>query len=222
MRYLTARFDLPNDLRHPMQAFIESTDAVRREELLAWNLSGTERVEYALFYVEGEIDAYRRAIETVESIAWYDLTPVGETSFYSYVCQETRREDERWRAAFARRDLVVVPPITYDAEGVMGCTIVGAGEDLRALLDDLPTAIDVTVERLGEYDHRHGTITEGVTDRQFEVLAAAVRLGYYETPRTATLDDVAAAAECAPSTASNHLGKVEGKVLGRLVGDRAK
>lgn len=222
MRYLTARFDLPRELRHPMQEFVRTTDAIRREELLAWNLSGTENTEYALFYVDGEIDAYRRAIDAVESIAWYDLTPVDETSFYSYVCQATRAADERWRAAFARRDLVVVPPITYDIEGVMGCTIVGAGEDLRALLDDLPATIDVTVERLGEYDHRHGTITQGVTDRQFEVLAAAVRLGYYETPRTATLDDVATAADCAPSTASNHLRKVEEKVLGRLVESRAR
>jgi predicted DNA binding protein len=145
----------------------------------------------------------------VDSIAWYDLTPVSETSFYAYVCQETRAADERWRAAFARRDLVVVPPITYDAASVMGCAIVGGAADLRALLEGLSAAIDMTVERLGEYDHRYGTITEGVTDRQLAVLGTAVELGYYDTPWTATLREVAAAADCAPSTASNHLRKTE-------------
>jgi predicted DNA binding protein len=221
MRYLMARFDLPRELRHPMQEFVRTTEAVRRLELLAWHLLEGEEIEHALFYVEGDLDPYREAIENVESIPWYDLTPVGESSFHAYVRQETRAADERWRTAFAHRELVVVPPITYDGEGVMSCTVVGNQADLQALLDGLPAAVNVTVERLGEYDRRHGTIAEGMTDRQFEVLAAAVRLGYYETPRSATLEDVAAAVGCAPSTASDHLRKTESRVLRRLVTDRA-
>ena len=209
MRYLEARFDLPGD-PPSLDAGVHPAD--RRDPswgVVGWHLRREAAVEYALFYFEGEISPYRRAIEGVDSIAWYDLTPVSETSFYAYVCQETRAADERWRAAFARRDLVVVPPITYDAASVMGCAIVGGAADLRALLEGLSAAIDMTVERLGEYDHRYGTITEGVTDRQLAALGTAVEFGYYDTPRTATLREVAAAAGYAPSTTSNHLRKTE-------------
>lgn len=54
--------------------------------VVGWHLRREAAVEYALFYFEGEISPYRRAIEGVDSIAWDDLTPVSETSFYAYVC----------------------------------------------------------------------------------------------------------------------------------------
>jgi predicted DNA binding protein len=38
-------------------------------------------------------------------------------------------------------------------------------------------------------------------------------LGYYETPREATHEDVAAELECAPNTATEHLQKGEAKLV---------
>jgi len=50
------------------------------------------------------------------------------------------------------------------------------------------------------------------------VLVAAVEAGYYDTPRRATQEDVAAAVDCSPATAGEHLRKVERAVFGALVG----
>ena len=215
MRYLDVTLDLPPALRHPMDEFLRSSPAIEREELLAWNLSA-EDVEYALFYVDGEIEAYRQEIRAVDSIREVTLTPIDERSFYSYVCQETREEEEAWRRAFARRSLVVVPPLEYDERGVR-LTVVGASADLQALLDDLPAGIEVAVEEIGDYDRRHATIASGVTDRQLEAVAVAAELGYYVVPREAGLDEVAAELGCAESTASTLLRKAESHVMRRLV-----
>jgi predicted DNA binding protein len=201
-----------------MQAFIREEDVVRYEELLAWNLLPDREVEYELFYVEvTDTDRYRAAVDSVASIRRYNLTRLDETAVYVYVCQETREADVAFRRAFADLDLVVVPPVVYDTEAAMRFTIVGEGPHLRQLLEDVPDDIDVTVEGVGEYDRRHGTLAADVTDRQQEAVAAAAAVGYYDVPRTGSLADVAAELGCAESTASNLLRRAEAGVMRRLV-----
>lgn len=59
-----------------------------------------------------------------------------------------------------------------------------------------------------------GTEAESVlTDRQREVLLAAVDLGYYETPRRATLTDVAESLDVSKATASDVLHRAEGRIV---------
>lgn len=202
-----------------MQNFIADSEAVQREELLAWNLLHGEDVEYVLFYVEGDLEPYREAIAGVESVAEHTLVPVDSSSFYAYVRQVTRESDRRFRSAFARRHLLVVPPIEYTGDGHMRFTAVGEPDDLRGLLADLPDRIDADVEEVGDYDRRHGTVAAALTDRQFEAVSAAAELGFYGVPREASLADVAAQLDCAESTASNLLRKAEASVMRRVVGE---
>jgi predicted DNA binding protein len=216
VQYVDLVLDLPASMQHPMERFLREEDAVEREELITWNVT-PDGVEYALFYVDGDIERYGERIDDVDSVVDYSLTAVGDGSFYSYVCQETRPADETLRGAFARRNLVVVPPVTYSADG-MHLTAVGAGADLTAMVDAVPDAIDVTVEGVGDYDRRHGTPAAALTDRQLEAVEAAVEHGYYAVPREGSLDGVAGALDCAPSTASTLLRKAERSVLSRLVG----
>ncbi|MDQ2051286.1 helix-turn-helix domain-containing protein [Natronolimnohabitans sp. A-GB9] len=218
MKYLDVRLSQPDSMLHPMQRFIREGDAVRYEELRAWNLDPRDDgLEYELFYVEADRDRYVDALESVESVRWYDLTPIDDESFYCYVRQETREEDVRWRAAFAELNLVAVPPIVYDSTAAFYVTVVGDGDDLQAMLDGLPAAIDVTVETIGEYDRRHAPISGGLTDRQLEAVECAVDVGYFEVPRAAGVDAVADELDCASSTAATLLQKAQARVMRRLV-----
>ena len=219
MKYLTLTVRQPRETRHEMQNFIADSDAVEREELLSWNLLHGEDVEYALFYVEGDVDPYREAIDDVASVADYTLAPIDDESFYAYVRQETREADRRFRAAFARRHLLVVPPIEYTGEGHMRFTVIGESADLQGMVEDLPEGISANVEEIGEYDRRHGTVAGALTDRQFEAASVAGAMGYYEVPKESSLADVAAELECAESTASNLLRKAEARVMSKVVGD---
>ncbi len=218
MKYLDARLRLPDAMLHPMAAFVRHEECVRYEELLTWTVRPEEGVEYELFYVEADLEPYREAVEEVESIVEYELTPIDEGSAHVWVCEETRPEVRSWRRAFEDRRLVVVPPVRFDRDAAMGMTVVGSGEDIRELLDAVPDAVEVTVEEVGTYDRRGGTTVGALTDRQLEALRTAVELGYYEVPRRATLADVADALGCAESSASVLVRRAEGSVLSRVVG----
>lgn len=215
MQFVDLVLDMPTSMQHPMERFLRETDAVQREELITWNLT-TDGVEYALFHVEGDLERYRERIDRVDSVLECNLAPVDDGRFYAYVCQATREADERLRTAFARRNLVIVPPIRYDRSG-MHLTVVGAGDDLTALVDAIPDRIEVTVESVGDYDRRHGTPAAALTDRQLEAVEVALDVGYYAVPREAALTDVAAALDCASSTASTLLRKAERAVMTQLV-----
>lgn len=217
MKYLDVRFRQPDWMLHPMQEFIRSTDVVRHEELLTWNLLPGADVEYELFYVEADREPYEAAVESVPSIREYAITPIDDDSFYVYACQETREEETLFRQAFADLHLLVVPPVVYDDEAALNMTIVGDGTDLQALLENVPEEIAVEVREVGEYDRRHGTVAGALTDRQFEAVEVAADVGYYDVPRSGSLAAVADELGCAESTASTLLRRAESRVMRRLV-----
>ncbi|QLG64066.1 helix-turn-helix domain-containing protein [Halorarum salinum] len=204
-------------MRHPMQEFLASTDEILREELLAWHLHGSADVEYALFLVHGDLDAYRVAIDDVGSVRDWETAAVDGERFYVYVEQRTREADRAWRTAFAERNLVVTYPVVYDADARMRLTVVGRAGDLRAMLAELPGSVRTTVHRVGDLDRRLGTGGADLTARQREVLAAADEMGYYEVPRQGALADVADALGLSEATVSAHLRKAERSLVTRAL-----
>lgn len=92
-------------------------------------------------------------------------------------------------------------------------TTIGNGEPLRDALAGLPDRIETAVLRVGEYDRRQDLLDSGLTDRQFDALAATVESGYDDFPRTATGEDVAERLDVSPSTASEHLRKAESATM---------
>ena len=83
------------------------------------------------------------------------------------------------------------------------------GEELDAL------QIQYTVEEI-----RHHLETETLlTEKQHSLIKTAEAAGYYESPRTATLTEVAEAAGIAKSTCSETLQRAEGKVIGEFLTD---
>ncbi|RQG94392.1 helix-turn-helix domain-containing protein [Natrarchaeobius chitinivorans] len=217
MKYLDVWLRQPEWMLHPMQEFIRHEDVVRYEELLTWNILPEEGLEYELFYVEADVDRYREAISDVESIVDYRLAPIDDQSLNVWACQETRPEDRSWRGAFSDRHLVVVPPIRFDDDAAMGMTIVGDGDDVQEVFENLPSEIEVRVSEIGTYDRRGGTLAGVLTDRQLEAAATALRLGYYDVPRSASLADVADRLGCAESTASMLVRRAERAVFSRLL-----
>ncbi len=203
---------------HPLAAFVRNEDAVEYEELLTWNIDPERSLEYELFYLEADANRYRDALHEVESILEYQLTPIDERSFHLWVCQETRPEVRRWRRSFDDRRLVIIPPIRFDEKADMRMTIVGDGDDLQELLDDLHDEIEATVNEIGTYTRGGGTPISALTDRQHEAVTTALALGYYEVPRKAPLTEVAATLGCAESSASLLLRRGERAILSSVLG----
>ena len=132
-----------------MQAFIRYEDSVRYEEMLAWRTRPDKGVEYALYYVEADLESYREAVDEVETIIKCRITPIDDASAHVWACEEIRPETQAWREAFADRQLIVIPPVRFDDEAAMEMTIVGDGVDMHQMIENIPPPVDVTVNESG-------------------------------------------------------------------------
>lgn len=216
MRYLQLRIRYPSGTRHPMHQFLAERGAAWRAYLRHWNFSNPAYVT-TLFQIVGDVeegrDDYLAALDAVETIEEYTVTPVDERSFYVYVREATPDHAHRFRKLLADTDLLVVPPIEYGADGEMVFEMAGESDELRAVVDGFPEELSVSVDRLGEYDAYREPLVAALTDKQEEVLAVARELGYYEVPRRASVRDVADAVGCSKSTAADHLQKAESRLV---------
>jgi len=219
MKYLRLRLRFDEAAIHPMQRFVRDSDRVERD-LLLHGTTGTDGFDTLLFYVEGDVDPYAAALEAVDSIHDYDISRLDDDGFYAYIEQEPSDLDETLFDTFSRPGVIVVPPVEFGSDGTAELTILGKPAALQSALESIPDAVDADVERIGEYDGGRTGFDPGLTDRQYEAVAAAVEGGYYETPAECSVEDVAAELDCASGTAAEHLRKAERKVMRELVAQR--
>lgn len=217
MRYLTVRLE-PTDggAFHPVGERLAEEPSVRREaihhvELLA---DGT-----VLTLAEGSGDRDRYEELMAESPHVEDVLVSGDERWLATSQFTARGPVERLLAWRRESDLVVETPIRVNADGSMRITFLGGEADFRELYDRTVEAADLSVEvvETGEYDPDTDAFVRGLTTRQQEVLEAAVEVGYYSDPRSATQEDVAEAVGIAPTTAGTHLRTIEARVFGALV-----
>ncbi|ESP88807.1 helix-turn-helix domain-containing protein [Candidatus Halobonum tyrrellensis] len=216
MKYLRLTLRFSGDALHPVHEFIDRHDGVERDLLLHGN-TATDGWDTFLFYVDGEREPYEAALESAEQVVDYDLTSLGDGSFYAYLKQEESSIDDQLFGLFSRTGIILVPPVEFVEGGRATLTALGDPEVLQSTLDDLPPEVSASVERIGEYDGRQAAFDPGLTDRQREAAAAAVDRGYYAVPRECGIEDVAAALDCSTGTAAEHLRKAERNVMCALV-----
>lgn len=165
----------------------------------------------------------------------------GEKERYEAIMQDSPRVDEylvsgqeRWMAVSrfeatpaTRRlveleyesDLVIETPIRINGDGSLRMTYLGSDSALREAFRSVGEETDLTFEvvETGRYDPDRSSLLRVLTTRQQEVLEAAVETGYYSAPRQATQADVAERVGIAPTTAGEHLRKIERRVFDVLV-----
>jgi predicted DNA binding protein len=212
VKYLRVELRYPPELMHPIHRLIDESDAIERDVLVQGTVFG-EPDDTFLFYVEGDIDVYTDALRSVDRIREFDVTRIDESGHYVFLTQRRDGADDATFDPLQRTGVVVVPPIDFRPNGIARLTAIGNGGPLREALAGLPERIDTTVLRIGEYDWRQHLFDPELTDRQFDALAAAVESGYYDAPREATVEEVAARIDASASTASEHLRKAESAVM---------
>ncbi|WP_123533551.1 helix-turn-helix domain-containing protein [Halosimplex salinum] len=196
---------------HPMYGVMTNASFVERGTALQWNFTGDALG--ILHYVEGDADAFAAAAEEFDVVVGYDIEPAGEGSFYAYVRDATTEPLRDMFGPITSGGLVVVPPIVYGADGDVTLSIFGPEAEIQAAVEQVPDPVDVTVEAVGGLAASRAAPTARLTDRQREAVDAALDLGYYDVPRTASHEAVADVLDCAPSTAAEHLRKAESTLL---------
>lgn len=206
---LTCR--IPPELYAP--AFADAIDVDFREETLFWEIdeaAGT--VRFLSVYTADRAELRELAAET-PSIERFDTTPLEGDSFYGYVEMDADAFDDSLFALVTLPELIVVPPIVFTDGDRVELTILGDPAAFTGVLEHLPEAVDVEVERVSEHHRRPATVAAQLTARQLEAIESAAALGYYEVPREGSLADVAAELDCSESAASTLLRSAESTLV---------
>lgn len=102
------------------------------------------------------------------------------------------------------------------ADGTAEWEVTASRERLSALGDQL-RAFDIRFDV--QYVRERWESEDLLTDRQLELVREAVERGYYDTPRTCSLTDLADRLEMAKSTVSESLHRAEGHIVKRFLAD---
>lgn len=203
----------PRDISiHP--AYARATggaDYLSAVELIDWNVS-TEPIGQ-LLRIEGDAAAAADDLDQMSKIVDYSIRAIDENSFYLYVQCMSTAILRRLMNSFTNGSLLVVPPVECHQDGSLLMTFVGSSTEIQAAIDGVPKGITTTIEEVGGGEiHRDG-IANQLSDRQREAIITGIEVGYYDTPRQATNNDIATSMGCSPSTASEHLRKAESKLI---------
>jgi predicted DNA binding protein len=200
---------------HPMYDLWANAPFVERSRALGWNGSGEELG--ILHYAVGDADAFEAAVAGVPAVRDYEVERVDGGAFYAFVRDGTTPSLRTVFGSLLTGATVIVPPIVYREDGWVTLSLFGPDADLGTAVEEIPDPVEVVVERVGGLASMGPAAEASLTERQRAAVAAALDLGYYEVPREADHEDVAAAVDCAPSTAAEHLRKAEARLIRRAM-----
>lgn len=216
MEYLTARIDFRDSGFHPADDLVASH--ADRDRVLDFNLLTDDSI-VLLYRLRDVTDPLRDELETSSLVRRWTLV-ADEDVIHLYVHVEPGEPLSRMLAiAHAHPVLVERPVVVADDE--VSVRLRGIGEGLQRSVAELPDSVDVAIEQTGRYSPPGVDALDRLTDRQREALHAAHRIGYYERPREATYEDLAAELDVAPTTANALLRSAENGIVEYLLGDRA-
>jgi hypothetical protein len=215
MRFVTVRVESVTELGfHPLGSAMIDDPAVTPGPIHQVELvdGGTG---ISLSEIRAGLGRYREILAGSPYVIEYTAT--GGDRGYAYTHFELDDLSRRLLQFRRGSELMVETPIEFGPDGAIRVTLVGDAGAFGDALTDLPDAVDHAVLETGDYEPGVGQLFDRLTARQQEVLAAAVRAGYYDDPREATHEELAADLAVAPSTVGEHLRKIEARVLGEFI-----
>lgn len=139
-----------------------------------------------------------------------ELVAEKETT-YVYLLELTATELPE-RTTNVYDELVGTCDPTVTEQGLL-LSLVGSQEAIRDMLRTYEAAgATPDLYKLAEYDGGTSTLDE-LTDRQLEILQTAYRMGFYEIPREASTEGVAAEFDLDAATVSEHLQRAERNLI---------
>jgi predicted DNA binding protein len=218
VKHLRVTVHVEEDRAPEFFELLATSPAISEARLVDWSMTADEQTTL-LYTVEGDPATFaERATETA-GIDSVELSETARGRTYALVVMrpmETPLFGAIHRAS-AHAGIIIRKPIVY-RNGTMSARVIGDSTVLQAALESAPGGVDVQIDEIGRPQGYADDPVARLSDRQREAVAVALELGYYNQPRGATHEDVAAELGCAPPTASDHLQKAEAKIV-RVVMD---
>jgi DNA-binding CsgD family transcriptional regulator len=171
----------------------------------------------ARVHVEQEID--ERQLTELPSVTWWER--VAEAGPGNAYLVEFNACDAPDMIDACADELLPCRTIDVDDEGFT-FDVTGS----QAAITETITAYEnagatVSLETLRDYQHREQPL-DALTSRQREVLEIAYDMGYFDVPRSASTETVAAELDLDTSTVSEHLQRAERNLLSTVIARPAR
>lgn len=213
VRYFTLSLQPARGLIHPVDDALAVASGLTRESLN--HLSIRDEAGTLYYRLRGDSTLLDEVFTDRSEVIQYDT--IGETAgvFDCYLRVRVEESTGILDECFGQ-GLLIDPPVTFPDHDELRVTVIGTSAMAQRAMECLPSEISCSVERLGDgADDR--LLLSTLTGRQREVIETAFGLGYYEIPRRATHEDIAAALELSGSTVDEHLRKAESTLMEQLL-----
>jgi len=211
VKFARLRVD-PDDPLSPIHAVTNDCEGFDRAALRFGGVTASDPRTY-VFSVVGDVAALDTALGEGAGIIDHEIVVDEGDRGLVYVRAESTAIELGLQAMLTRESLVTATPVEFLGDGSVLFRVLGEPADLETAVEAVGAELPVTVERLTDYDRPPERVAAALTDRQEAVVRAALELGYYDHPRTATQTEVATAVDCAPATAGEHLRKAEAALV---------
>lgn len=203
-----------------MHAFISEDGRFGPTRLLQWNVT-TRETSLMVFQVAGPRGPYTEELDETPNVESYEtVSTASNTDQFTVFVEDRITEETRGIfEAYEDKNVVLIPPVVFHPNRSADMRLIGPNSALQETLDRLPEGIDAEIRRLTDGGATQVSPADQLTARQRRVVATALRVGYYDEPRDATLTDVAAHLELASGTVAEHMRKAEAKLVEQALGD---
>lgn len=203
----------PPSTAPPFFRLMTSSPYVEEARLLEWNPAGSDHLT-SLYHIQGDVDSVTDELGESEVIVDAKVSRMSDRRCYLLVVGRPSEADvfRSTMESVTRRGLVVATPVVYK-EGQVHARVIGDAAELQAMVEAMPSGFDIDVQAIGTYPDAVADPATALSEQQRAAVEAALALGYYESPRSATHADIAERLGCAPHTATRHLQKAEAKLV---------
>lgn len=205
---------------HPAEERLRGETAVSEEAILQLNLLD-DGTAVSLATHRGESERLREILETSADVLDFEVLDTAD-GIQTYIHFDPNETTEALLRLTREHEFVIDTPIRWDPDedGAIQVGLIGDDDTVQQAIDDVPEGVRLELEQLSEYDPESQELSAMLTDRQREILDTAVEVGYYEVPRRATHEDIAAALDLSTTTVGEHLRKIEARLLSEIARSR--
>jgi predicted DNA binding protein len=213
MRYATVTLSWTDGQVHPIDDIFAREPAVT-VEAIHYVSPGPAGQYVELLELHGDLELATTLLADAPDALAYDITGTDEHGVAYVQCRTAGLVDDLL-ATLHDHEIVIDWPVHYfdDAKRGLTLTVLGTSRAIQRAVADLPPELDFALERIGEYEPDTGRLSRLLTERQLDVFELAVQEGYYEIPRETTHRELAAKLELATGTVSEHLQRIESKLV---------
>ncbi|HET7325570.1 MAG TPA: helix-turn-helix domain-containing protein [Halococcus sp.] len=211
VRYFTLSLRPARGLVHPVDDALAATN-LTRESLSHIDIRDGTGVLY--YHLQGDSGTLAELLRDRSDVVLYDTIGKADDRFGLYL-RVRLEEGGTLETCFFEQGLLIDPPVVFAGRGLR-VTVIGTSVMVKRAMKRLPAGVSCSVERLGgSGDER--LLLSALTDRQREVIETAFEMGYYEIPRRATHENIAAALDLSGSTIDEHLRKAEYRLMEQVL-----